>query len=262
MIRQRNSFLISIFIHLLLLFSIFYIWNSFLDTKSVETPKKVCLKLSQLEQKETQEPKKTVKKDVEAKKIIEPKSEPLKVPHRVKEKSIEKKEVVEPKKTVKKNVEKKIIEPKKELIVKEPFKELEQTAEKIDIKPIYKEPKPDTKKIQKLPQTTPQVQKKDFKQEQKELTQEYIELNIQKITELLRENLNYPRSARKRNITGCVSVKFTLKVDSKAYNIKIIDSNSDILSRGAIKTIENLSGKFPKPKTDINLIVPITYTLN
>src|SRR3989338_7650553 len=60
---------------------------------------------------------------------------------------------------------------------------------------------------------------------------EYDEINKQKIAELIKENLYYPINARKRNITGLVKVSFTLGVDAKVCNIKIVESDSDILSR-------------------------------
>ena len=68
-------------------------------------------------------------------------------------------------------------------------------------------------------------------------------------------------AARKRGITGMVSVKFTLCKDGKVNDIEITDSSSDILSRAALKTIEELSGKFPKPGVNITLTLPIEYNL-
>jgi protein TonB len=91
---------------------------------------------------------------------------------------------------------------------------------------------------------------------------EYDEINKQKIAELIKENLYYPINARKRNITGLVKVSFTLGVDAKVCNIKIIESDSDILSRAATKTIEDLSTKFPKPPKELTLSIPINYNLN
>lgn len=92
--------------------------------------------------------------------------------------------------------------------------------------------------------------------------EEYSEINKQKILELLRENLYYPMSARKRNITGEVKISFTLDTNAKACNIRVVESLSDVLSRAAVQTIEELSGKFPKPKTEITLTIPISYNLH
>jgi protein TonB len=90
----------------------------------------------------------------------------------------------------------------------------------------------------------------------------YVEDNLAKIIELLQENLYYPRRARKRGVEGEVIVKFKLSTTSEVSNIKVLSSNSDILSRGAIRTIENLSFKFPKPSEDLDLKVPIYYKLH
>lgn len=99
---------------------------------------------------------------------------------------------------------------------------------------------------------------------EKELNPEvkYLDENIKLITQLIQENLYYPRSARKRGITGKVVVEFIISIDSTVRDVKIKSSQSDILSRAAVKTIENLSTKFPKPKQELTLKVPITYSLS
>lgn len=89
----------------------------------------------------------------------------------------------------------------------------------------------------------------------------YLDQHIQKIVSLLQENLYYPRSARKRGITGEVIVKFTLLKDATAQYIEVTSSNSKILSKAAIKTIKNLSGEFPKPQEKLIIHVPIKYQL-
>ncbi|QOY55343.1 TonB family protein [Candidatus Sulfurimonas marisnigri] len=95
-----------------------------------------------------------------------------------------------------------------------------------------------------------------------EVAKEYLKINTQKITQLLQENLYYPRNARKRNITGEVFIRFTLGIDSEVYDVEIVNSKNNILSRAAVKTIEDLSGKFPKPNKEIILNVPINYNLS
>jgi protein TonB len=59
-----------------------------------------------------------------------------------------------------------------------------------------------------------------------------------------------------------VVVKFTLQKDAQVTDIKIISSQNDILSRGARKTLENLSGEFPRPEEALTLTVPISYSLH
>jgi len=88
-----------------------------------------------------------------------------------------------------------------------------------------------------------------------------MDKHIKKIVELLSDNLYYPRSASKRGVVGEVVVKFTLLKNSTVNSIIIVSSKSDILSRAAIQTIEELSGKFPKPIENLTLHVPINYNL-
>jgi len=90
----------------------------------------------------------------------------------------------------------------------------------------------------------------------------YKDNHLEKIEALLQENLYYPRRARKRGIMGTVVVHFEIDENAGVSEIKVLSSKSEILSRAAIKTIENLSGKFPKPKEKLFLKIPITYRLN
>ncbi|WP_294967138.1 energy transducer TonB [Sulfurimonas sp.] len=86
--------------------------------------------------------------------------------------------------------------------------------------------------------------------------------HIDKIIQLLQDNLYYPRRARKRGTTGEVMVMFTLSRDAKPHSIKVLSSNSEILSNAAVKTIQDLSGKYPKPKEELILHIPINYSLH
>lgn len=56
-------------------------------------------------------------------------------------------------------------------------------------------------------------------------------------------------------------MKFELSTEAKVNSIEIVTSENDILSRAAIKTLEDLSGKFPKPNEALVLEVPINYNL-
>ncbi len=153
------------------------------------------------------------------------------------------------------------------------------------VKPIPEKPKPiKSKSVKKTvpvikekleeEKTAKEIQEVVSKQEiqttheenisEKELNPEaeYLDENIKLITQLIQENLYYPRSARKRGITGEVVVEFVLSLDSTVKIVKIKSSKSDILSRSAIKTIEGLSGKFPKPKQELTIKVPVIYFLS
>lgn len=94
------------------------------------------------------------------------------------------------------------------------------------------------------------------------LEQEYMQEHLAKIRQLLQDNLYYPRRARKSGTVGEVIVRFVLSTNSTVHSIEIVSSKSEILSRAAIKTIEDLSGDFPKPPQEITLNVPINYSLD
>jgi protein TonB len=240
-IRHSSSFFISIVIHVAILFAIIFAWENFPSFKKKIQEKKVCVKLNCIIQKEP-------------KKVIKPKPKPK--PKKIKPKPIKKKKPkTKPKPKVKKKVLKKKIIPKKTVpVIKK---------EIIPQEPVIKEvvqPKITEPKIVEEIQETPIIQESPHAKEVR-LEQDYLDEHIRKITQLLEDNLYYPRSARKRGITGEVMVEFKLSTDAQAHSIKINSSKSDILSRAAIKTINNLSGEFPKPKEELILHVPISYKL-
>jgi len=204
--------------------------------------KKVCVKLSCVVEKKPVIQKKQViqKKHISKKKAVvksKPKPKPKLKPKHI----LKKKPKPKPK-------QKKVEVIKKEEIVKvkpETIAKKEVITEKEIV------PEEEIEEIKTFTQTTTKEQ----------LLQEYYQDNIAKIAQLLQDNLYYPRSARKRGIVGEVMVKFRLSTDAEVYDIEVISSKNKILSRSAIKTIKNLSGKFPKPKEELILKVPIDYRL-
>lgn len=235
MIRHTNSFIISLLLHTLLVATLFisyeYISPSFCEKKE---EKKVCMNLScmmkheQVEKKVIQKPKPIVKKTIK-------KSKP-------------------------KKIEKKVVPAKKRVYVKEAPKEVVVEEEIVELVEVVQTPAKEAEKSHVV--VTP-TKSEIVMQETKSVSseQKYVDENLAKIAKLLQENLYYPRRARKRGVEGEVVVKFELRVNAEVSNIKIISSNSDVLSRGAIKTIEDLSFKFPKPKENLTLSVPIVYKL-
>jgi protein TonB len=89
----------------------------------------------------------------------------------------------------------------------------------------------------------------------------YMQMHIKEIVALLREHLYYPRSARKRMIQGEVTVRFRLGKDARVHEIEVVASEHEVLSRAAVKTLQELEGKFPKPQEEIVLSVPIDFRL-
>ncbi len=253
MIRHSSSFFISIIVHLTLLIGVYFAWSSSLDTKEEHQEESVCLQLCNVKyEQEAVDAKKEPKKNEQPKKPIE-----QKVQKRVEEPP-------KPKLAKKEVVIDKVLPEVPEIQETEAVKELNTEEEKSVVKEQEKRQEVVATVQKKMP-AEPEKKVQEPKNEQSikvDATQEYLKINTQKISELIRENLYYPMAARKRNITGRVSIKFTLCSSGEVNNIKIIDSSSDILSRAAIRTIEELSEKFPKPGINIILTLPIDYRLN
>jgi len=223
MIRHTNSFIISMIIHTLLIATLFVSYKYISPSFSEKKEEMVCINLSCMAVPKDKE--KTVKK--------EPKQVEKKVIQKSKPKKIKKKLEPVKKKVYVKKTPQKIEEQKSVEVISKP-----------QVKVIPKSHLPVT------PTKTVSAEKK------------YVDENIAKIAQLLQENLYYPRRARKRGVQGEVLVKFNLSQNAEVTNAKVVSSKSDILSRGAIKTINDLSFKFPKPKESLTLSVPITYKLN
>ena len=239
MIRHSSSFFASLIIHSLLAFALFLGYQNYptIEKKIEKVEEKVCIALCDIHKEhpkveKVQEPKKEIKPIVK-----KPKPKP-----KVKKKVIPKKVI--PKKIV--PLKKAEPKPKEEAVVAvEEVKEISVEEE---------EPMEIVLSTDSAPQES---------QDEKEvrLEHDYLQEHLQKISQLLKENLYYPRSARRRGIVGQVLVKFTLSTDGIAHSISITTSKSEVLSRSAITTIENLSGKFPKPQEELILHVPINYRL-
>lgn len=242
MIRHSSSFFLSLVLHGILLFGIFFTWKNIPSVNKVDCEDKVSIQLCDV----------ITKKPLDKPKI-EPKLKPKPIPKKIekvktkpklKPKPVEKKiEIVKEVPKVVPEIEEVVLEEvKEEKVVEEKPVEITQTVqEKVIEKDIVVE---------------------DAQTKQVRLEQTYMQEHLAKIRELLQDNLYYPRRARKSGTVGDVMVKFTLSTDATVHSIEVLSSNSEILSRAAIKTIENLSGDFPKPPQEITLHVPINYNLN
>jgi protein TonB len=102
----------------------------------------------------------------------------------------------------------------------------------------------------------------ESKETKSKITQEeYMDTHLQEIVRLLQENLYYPNSARKRGVVGDVLVQFSITMNAEVESLEVLSSKSELLSNAAMQTIQNLSGKFPKPKEKLILKLPIHYSL-
>lgn len=215
-----------------------------------ETPKvKLIKKVQEQKPKAKIKPKKTVKKyDLEPKKIFDFAIEEVPAELVFLNKKPTRKIILqEPKevkkKVIKKRVEKRIIQKQKIVKNKIVKKKVEQKSKKIEA----------TRTLQKTKVT--KVSK------QTESSKNYLKVNTKEISKLIEDNLYYPRSARKRKITGQVKIKFKLGLNSRVYDMKIVESSHEVLSRAAMKTLMDSSGKFPKPQKELMIIIPIDYKL-
>ena len=241
--KHSKSLLLSIIIHSLLVASVFYAYSEVVTSKGEKKEKRVCIHLGCITQSANteQKPKKIHKQE---KKISTTTKTHL---HKKRKK---------PKEIVKK-VPQKTIPIQKE-------KPIEQKQPKVVEEKVVQSKKCPEKKIAEIcPHEVQHTQTPQQPNQQQESTQsQYMNQHLTRIVKLLQENLYYPRRARKRGIEGEVVVKFTLQTDAKVTDIKIISSQSDVLSRGAKKTLQNLSGEFPKPDEELTLTVPISYSLH
>jgi len=263
--QHSKSLLVSIVVHSLLLATVFYVYTTASTYIGKAKEKRVCIKLGTIQQVATttgklkkQEVKKSVEKKPKPVKKNPPKS-PKKKPIKKKVPKQEKpKEIKKVKKVPKKELPKKVIPPKplpEPTVVEEVIPKIEEDLgnEEVCAKTVKENEVNEACANESQAEKTTQVESAE---------DEYVNLHLQEIARLLQENLYYPRRARKRGIEGKVTVRFTLKENAEVIDIVIISSNEEILSRGAIKTLENLSGEFPKPDERLVLTVPISYQLS
>jgi len=231
--RHSHSLGISLLLHTLFVAILLVSSTSLFQSqeKKQDTQKKIAIHLNRLQ---TEHPVKKSKPKTEKKKE--------------KKKKLEKKKTIK-KKTIKKKIIKKRAPKKRKKQVPKKIEKIEKTEE--------------IKEVVQTEETPPlTTSKQEPKQESSEALQKhYIDENLAKIVTLLQENLYYPRRARKRGIEGEVVVRFKLSKDAKVSQIEILSSESDILSRGARRTIEDLSEAFPEPKESLLLTLPISYRL-
>jgi len=240
--QHSKSLLLSIFIHSIILITVVLSYKV-ISTKLVSTHcEKIPITLNCIINK----PK--------ARSTAEKTKKKASTKKEVKKKPIKK---IVPKKVIKNKVVKEKIVPKK--IIKPIIKEMSQKVinkQKTELKEVAT-----PKEVLTQKEPLEDVQTEECSQHA--LTQEvYVNHNVNKISQLISDNLYYPRSARKRGIQGEVVIKFTLLKDATISSIKVVKSNHEILARAARTTIKRLSGKFPKPSNNLVLTVPINYTLH
>jgi len=104
----------------------------------------------------------------------------------------------------------------------------------------------------------PQAEKPSVEQQTSET---YMNEHLAVIARLLRENLYYPKLARKRHLEGEVLAAFTLLADGTIREVTVKKHAREILDRAAVRTIESLSGLMPHPQSPLTIEVPIRFVL-
>jgi len=217
------------------------------EVKKVTAEKRHVVKLSQvaIAKPAPKQVEKVVKKPTPPKKKRKPPQKVKKKVKKVVKKTIKKRpppKKIVPVKKAPPVVKEKIIEPEivEERVQEEPKEIVVTPTEPVTLTPAI------VKKI-----TAPAVTAEDA----------YVQKHIAEIMVLLRENLYYPRMARKRHMEGKVVVSFTLLTNGKIIDIKIVEAKKKLLGKAAVTTIERLRGKFPLPDETLYLHVPIMYRL-
>jgi len=243
MIKNTSFLIISIVIHSIIFFSLVLLWNDI--TSKVEKKlldERISVHLFPLPHIEKQPKIKTVK--VTIKQTTK------------KHAAIKKKIVINKNSYIKKEIIK--IDNKK--IYNKQVKNIPSKIKKEIPKSLIQENniKPNSEKIDYILVKASTTNNITITQNK---TEKYMKNNIATIRALIEENLYYPRSAKRKGITGKVVVKFKLSKNGDISFISITSSTHEILSRSAIKTLTELSGQFPKSDEDLIIKIPIEYYL-
>ena len=250
MIRNNSALFISFTIHAFIAAAAFFVYQqAHQGMPSLE--KRICVSLTHFVEAAPVIPKP---------KVIQPIPEPNPViPKKVKAVEPVKAKPVEVTKPIPKPVVKQIsvADPivKKEPVI-EPVKVVEEVVE-----PVVAEAEVEPQVVVQEPVTVVEPVVEIVQLPAPTAEELYMQAHLIQIARLLKENLYYPRSARKRGITGEVLVAFKLLQSGEACHIDVKSGERSILNRAAIKTIERLSGRFPKPGAPLTLNVPIRYQL-
>ena len=141
-----------------------------------------------------------------------------------------------------------VVQPDK--VVKE-IKKVEVVTKIKEIKKIKQEEKKSS-----LPKK--QIKKTSSKADQATAMSKYLSGVRTKI----QQELIFPSIAKRRRMSGVVTVSFVLLKDGSVTQIQVIESSSSIFEKSAIKTITNIKfDKIPNAinKETVNITIPISF---
>ncbi len=246
MFRKYKAFLLSFLVHAAVVSGAIVLYEK--NERPVVSEKRYIISLSHCIEKPDIPTPQNISQPVKQK--IKPK------PPKVKPKKVKKKEPV---KKPEKRVIRKVTPKKQKKTVKPEKKDVPVPVQiaAVELKPLV------------MPVSAP-VQQKSRPVEMAKLTvpvsqpsleESYLDEHLELIATLLRENLYYPRIARKRGITGEVIIAFDLTTGGEIKNSVVVSGEYAVLNRAAITTLQRLAGEFPHPQEHLSLQVPIRYQL-
>ncbi|MCE5274189.1 MAG: energy transducer TonB [Syntrophaceae bacterium] len=88
-----------------------------------------------------------------------------------------------------------------------------------------------------------------------------LRLYASQVLKIIQANLSYPANARRRNLEGKLSIRFSVDEQGKVSDIEIISSSGiPLLDKASVKTIQSCVFPPPPDKATI-LTVPVTFKL-
>jgi protein TonB len=262
--KKLSSFGVSVIVHGVILAGIFFAYLSYKHFQKENKKQKESYICIQAQQVVNQLPKKLPPSKTQTKQEIQ---QHVKKEKKLKKSTISKniKKIQKPKhKTIKPKITKKKIIKKSPKQKKEHIPKPHTPPAKKNIENSHPIPALPPQKKQTTPPppiNTPTPSFQDSPIPQQTYTQSYIDKNIEKIRELIAQNIYYPRKARRRHIEGKVILRFRLTTDGVIKDVTVVSSEHDVLSYAAKQILILIEDKVPKPKEDITLTLPIIYKL-
>ncbi|MDY0120796.1 MAG: TonB family protein [Sulfurimonas sp.] len=237
-LRNATPFLLSVGIHSTLVAA------TLLMAQENETPKiqesRMALSLSSYVVAKQEPIPQPVKKSVPKKEV---KKQETKVKKEIKKEVVQKKQT-----TPQQTVQKKEIVPPAEAFAPQKSNEVAPVEEIQEISRAPKQEKTVTKAVQ---QATP-----------KQNSPQIDPTTLGQIRFMIQNSLIYPSMARRLKIEGVVYVAFTLTRDGRVKSASIEQkSGSTSLDSKALETVLGLSGEYPKLPKEMQLKIPIAFSL-
>lgn len=240
---KYSSFTISLLVHSLFLYILIQVPftsnKKELEQESIQNSITVSLSMYQAS---TEDKSSVINKAIQKKQ--------LQKPHAIKPHA--KKQQVK-----KKTKEKKI--PKKQIIKEIVAQQTTPKSAPVQTKVIEEESKEDISSSVYAHKSGSTITKSKSSSQTKELDKKLL----QHIRILIKNNLVYPKLAKRMRHEGVVNVSFVLKKNGLVLDANIQKSSGkSILDKQALKTVLALSGHYPKVQNSIKVSIPISFSIH